>query len=151
MPIQYHQNCAIARGLELVGERWALIIVKELMSGPRKFQELRDELAGLSSNVLSSRLKSLEEAGIIERRIYSQHPLRAEYLLTPSGRALERVLIAMGLWAIEHLSIPIERVHKVCGHQVEVHVCCPSCEQDVGISETKVRLLSSAKGSGEGS
>lgn len=71
MAIQYNQSCAIAKALELVGERWTLIIVKELVAGAKKFQELRKELKGIASNMLSNRLKQMEEEGIVERRIYS--------------------------------------------------------------------------------
>lgn len=141
MPIRYNQNCAIARALEVVGERWTLVLVKELMGGAKKFQELRDGLEGLSSNVLSARLKTMEEVGIVERRIYSQHPLRAEYVLSDAGRELEKVLVALGLWGIAHLQIPIERVHESCGTPVEVSIRCGHCEEDVSFGETAVRVV----------
>lgn len=140
MPIQYRQNCAIAKTLELVGERWFLIIIKELMKGPKKFQELRTTLTGLASNVLSARLKKMEEEGLVKREIYSQHPLRAAYELTQKGKDLETILLALGRWGIEHLQIPIERIHTSCGTPVELQVHCPECEEQIHFPDTTVIL-----------
>jgi DNA-binding HxlR family transcriptional regulator len=87
------------RALNLVGERWTMLILRDLIiSGPRKFQDFEASLGGISPNTLSARLKRLEEAGIVERRFYEQHPPRAEYLLTAKGKALGPVLKALLDW-----------------------------------------------------
>jgi DNA-binding HxlR family transcriptional regulator len=95
----YGQDCPVARTLGIVGERWTFLLLRDLLrEGPRKFQEFEASLAGIGPNTLSARLKRLEEAGIIERRFYEQHPPRAEYVLTEKGLALGPVLLALRKW-----------------------------------------------------
>ena len=99
----YGQDCPVARTLDIVGERWTLLILRDLLrEGPRKFQDLEGSLAGIGPNTLSARLKRLEEAGIVERRFYEQHPPRAEYLLTEKGTELRPVLKALFEWGQRH-------------------------------------------------
>ena len=89
-------NCPVARALDLLGDRWTLLIVRDLLlDGPRRFSDFARTVAGSSPSILSNRLKRLEEVGLIERRFYSQHPPRAEYLLTPEGERLGPVLRAL--------------------------------------------------------
>ncbi|HTZ36460.1 MAG TPA: helix-turn-helix domain-containing protein [Stellaceae bacterium] len=96
-------RCPIARTLDLIGERWTILILRDLVvSGPRKFQDFENSLSGISPNTLSARLKRLEEAGIVERRFYAQHPPRAEYLLTAMGTELKPVLRALFEWGQRH-------------------------------------------------
>jgi DNA-binding HxlR family transcriptional regulator len=96
-------SCPIARTLDIVGERWTILIVRDLLlSGPRKFQDFEASLSGISPNTLSARLKRLEEHGIVERHFYEQHPPRAEYRLTAKGRALGPVLQAMRDFGLAH-------------------------------------------------
>lgn len=95
--------CPIARVLDVIGERWTILILRDLMvSGPRRFQDFERSLSGISPNTLSARLKRLEEAGIVERRFYEQHPPRAEYLLTDRGSDLRPVLGALLEWGKRH-------------------------------------------------
>ena len=95
--------CPIARSLDVIGERWTMLIVRELVRfGPRKFQDFQQALAGIGSNTLSARLKRLEDAQIVERRFYEQHPPRAEYLLTERGEELRPVLKALFAWGQRH-------------------------------------------------
>src|ERR1700730_3218801 len=95
----YRQDCPVARTLDVVGERWTLLILRDLFrQGPRKFQDLEASLTGIGPNTLSARLKRLEEAGIVERRFYEQHPPPPEYVLTQKGRALGPVLLALKKW-----------------------------------------------------
>jgi DNA-binding HxlR family transcriptional regulator len=89
-------NCPVARALDLLGDRWTLLIVRDLvLDGPRRFSDLARTIIGSSPAILSNRLKRLEQAELIKRRFYSQHPPRAEYLLTPKGRSLAPVLKAL--------------------------------------------------------
>ena len=96
-------RCPIARSLEFIGERWTILIIRDLNRfGPRKFQDFEHGLAGIGPNTLSARLKKLEDAGIVERRFYEQHPPRAEYLLTATGKELGPVLKALFEWGRRH-------------------------------------------------
>src|SRR5690349_9158328 len=103
----YDMRCPVARTIDIVGERWTMLIVRDLVRfGPRKFQDLEQSLRGISPNTLSARLKRLEEAGIVERRFYEQHPPRAEYVLTERGRELGPVVKALFDWGRRHTVLP---------------------------------------------
>jgi DNA-binding HxlR family transcriptional regulator len=96
-------RCPIARTLDIVGERWTILILRDLVvDGPRKFQDFERSLSGISPSTLSTRLKRLEEAGIVERRFYEQHPPRAEYVLMERGNELRPVLRALLDWGKRH-------------------------------------------------
>ena len=103
----YDMRCPVARTLDIIGERWTILILRDLLlEGPRRFQDFERSLGAISPNTLSARLKRLEEAGVVERRFYEQHPPRAEYLLTPKGRALGPVLKALLQWGRNHTQPP---------------------------------------------
>jgi DNA-binding HxlR family transcriptional regulator len=105
MPETYGLDCPVARTLDIVGERWSVLILRDLfLEGPRKFQDFEASLSGISPNTLSARLKRLEEAKVIERRLYEEHPPRAEYVLTAKGRELGPVLKALRAWGQRHTS-----------------------------------------------
>jgi len=91
----YGQACPVARALDVVGERWTLLIVRNLLQGPRRFQDLREHLAGIPPKLLSDRLRVMEEHGVIAREIYSERPLRATYTLTERGRGIALILGAL--------------------------------------------------------
>ena len=97
---RYDDPCGIARALDVVGERWALLVARELIFGPKRFVQLRDGLHGVSPNVLSQRLRDLEEAGIVRRRADPPAGV-AIYELTARGRALEPVLLELGRWGTQ--------------------------------------------------
>lgn len=94
----YDDPCGIARALGLVGERWALLVVRELVFGPKRFTDLRHGLHGISDNVLSQRLRELEQADVVRRRRLGPPSSTWSYELTERGRGLEPVLIALGQW-----------------------------------------------------
>ena len=103
MATPYDRNCPVARTLEIIGDRWTILIVRDLLrKGPRRFNDFELSLEGISPNTLSARLKTLEDADIVERRFYEQHPPRAEYLLTAKGRELGPVLRALKDWGRKH-------------------------------------------------
>jgi DNA-binding HxlR family transcriptional regulator len=103
MATRYDRTCPIARTLEIIGDRWTILILRDLLlKGQRKFLDFELSLTGISPNTLSARLKILEEAGLIQRRFYEQHPPRAEYLLTDKGRELVPVLRALRAWGEKH-------------------------------------------------
>jgi DNA-binding HxlR family transcriptional regulator len=97
------QNCSIARTLEVVGERWTLLIIRDVFLGLRRFDQLQESL-GVARNVLADRLNRLVEEGILERVQYSERPLRFEYRLTKKGRELNVALTALRQWGDAHLS-----------------------------------------------
>jgi DNA-binding HxlR family transcriptional regulator len=97
------QVCSIARTLELVGERWSLLIIRDAFLGRRRFDEFRDSL-GIASNVLTDRFNRLVEQGIFERVLYSERPERFEYRLTEKGAELRIALLALMQWGDRHLA-----------------------------------------------
>jgi DNA-binding HxlR family transcriptional regulator len=102
----YGDGCAIAHGLDLVGERWALLVVRELLLGPKRYTDLRRGLPNASPNVLSERLRELEEAGIVRRRKLPPPAGSRVYELTGWGRELEEIVISLGRWAARSPSRP---------------------------------------------
>jgi DNA-binding HxlR family transcriptional regulator len=105
------QNCSIARALELVGERWTLLIVRDTFLGLSRFDQFQESL-GVAPNVLSDRLNRLVGEGILERRAYSERPPRFEYRLTEKGRELAVPLLALMQWGDRHLSRKPPRVAR---------------------------------------
>ena len=95
---RYDDPCGIARALDVVGDRWALLVVRELIFGPKRFSQLRDGLPGVSPNVLSQRLRDLEEGGVVRREVLDPPAGVAVYELTARGLALEPVLLELGRW-----------------------------------------------------
>jgi DNA-binding HxlR family transcriptional regulator/putative sterol carrier protein len=95
----YGDGCAIAQGLDLVGERWALLVVRELLLGPKRYTDLRRGLPNASPNVLSERLRELERAGIVQRRKLPPPAASRVYELTDWGRELEDTVLSLGRWA----------------------------------------------------
>ncbi|WP_303718881.1 winged helix-turn-helix transcriptional regulator [Brevundimonas naejangsanensis] len=96
---RYHDACGAAHGLDLVGERWALLVIRELMMGPRRFSDLRKDLCGLSANVLTQRLEGLEASGVLQRRKLPPPASVQVYELTDWGYEIEPVFMVLGRWA----------------------------------------------------
>lgn len=105
----YGQPCPIARTLDIIGDRWTLLVVRDLFLGDTRFTEIRKRSPGMPTKMLSDRLKSLEQNGIIERKVYSEHPLRAEYHLTTLGLSLEPVVSVIFAWGMQHALAAAER------------------------------------------
>jgi DNA-binding HxlR family transcriptional regulator/putative sterol carrier protein len=102
----YGQYCGIAYALETVGERWALLLIRDLILGPKRFTDLRRGLPRIPSNVLSARLKELEEAGVVRRRLLPRPSTGIVYELTDYGRELEDIVLRLGLWGARTLGEP---------------------------------------------
>jgi DNA-binding HxlR family transcriptional regulator len=99
----YGMKCPVARTLDIIGERWTILILRDLfVDGPRKFQDLEQSLKGISATTLSARLKKLEEHGILARQFYADHPPRAQYVLTDKGRTLGPLLKMLLDWGSRH-------------------------------------------------
>jgi DNA-binding HxlR family transcriptional regulator len=120
------QNCSIARTLELVGERWTLLIIRDAFLGLRRFEQFRESL-GIARNVLTERLQLLTDTGILDRVRYQERPDRYEYRLTEMGRELSVPLMGLMHWGDRHLApagAPRVVLHSGCGGTVtERHVC----------------------------
>ena len=131
VPKQYGQRCPVAKTLEVIGDRWTLLVVRDLLPGARRFQDLQATLPGIAPNILSTRLKLMEEHGLIARRFYSDHPPRAEYGLTEKGRELATVVGALAAWGGRHVYKRARLVHAECGHPVSVGYYCQDCGKGV--------------------
>jgi DNA-binding HxlR family transcriptional regulator len=104
----YGQFCGLARALDLVGERWAMLIVRDLLVGPKRFTDLRRGLPRIPTNILTARLKELEQAGVVERRVLPRPAGSVVYDLTAYGRDLEDVVLRLGRWGARSLGFPRE-------------------------------------------
>ena len=102
----YEQYCPIARSLSLVGERWSLLIVRELFFGPKRYTDLVDNLPGIGTNILATRLKELESNGLVSKRKLPPPAASTVYALTPWGRELEPVILALARWGSRAMPIP---------------------------------------------
>ncbi len=102
----YGQYCGLARALEMVGERWAILILRDLMVGPRRYTDLRHGLPRIPTNILAARLRELEDSGLVARRILPRPSGAVVYELTDYGRSLEPALVALGRWGAQRLGDP---------------------------------------------
>ena len=141
MPKRYGQRCPVAKSLEIFGERWTLLVIRDLLRGPRRFQDLVDSLDRIAPNVLSERLKVLEEHGIVAREFYSEHPPRAAYTLTPRGRELGKVIGALAVWGSRHVHHDTVLVHDDCDAALELKYYCPKCDTRVSGRTVQLRTV----------
>ncbi|WP_326943485.1 MULTISPECIES: helix-turn-helix domain-containing protein [unclassified Amycolatopsis] len=102
----YGQFCGLARALEIIGERWSLLVVRDLVLGPKRFNDLRQTLPRIPVSILTSRLNELEEAGVIRRRVLSQLDAGVVYELTEYGCELDHIVLDLGLWGARSLGYP---------------------------------------------
>lgn len=127
------RECSVARTLEVVGEKWALLALREVFLGNRRFDEMVRRI-GAPRDTLAARLRSLVGAGILERRQYSEHPTRYEYRLTTAGQELYPVILTLMRWGDEHLAddgkAPMVLEHA-CGHRLVAQVVCEACGEPV--------------------
>jgi DNA-binding HxlR family transcriptional regulator len=122
----------LAEALARVGDRWTLLVVEALLAGPRRFNDLLDELPGIAASILSERLKRLEREGLLVARPYSERPPRAAYQLTAEGRELAGALRLLASWGAGHADPVRHPAHPACGTPVEVRWYCPTCDQLIG-------------------
>ena len=126
----------LADALERVGDRWTLLVVAALLDGPRRFNELQEELDGIAPNVLSARLKALTEQALVVAAPYSDRPPRFVYELSEPGRELAGALRLLANWGARHREGGEPPRHDACGTPVEVRWWCSTCERPVGQDET---------------
>jgi DNA-binding HxlR family transcriptional regulator len=123
------QNCSIARTLELVGERWTMLVIREAFLGRRRFDELAERL-GIARNVLTDRLKRLVEEGVLEKVPYQERPQRFEYRLTAKGVDLWPVMVALLQYGDRHYAPhgpPMRLTHRDCGGELDDRRICKAC------------------------
>ena len=132
-------NCSIARTLDVVGEWWTPLILRDAFRGVHRFDDFQASL-GLARSVLTARLGKLTEQGVLERRAYSEHPPRYEYHLTEKGRALFPVIAALIRWGDEwaptEAGPPVVLVHDMCGQVMRPALTCPHCRGEVSAANT---------------
>jgi len=127
------EACPVAGALAVVGDPWTLLILREAFNGVRRFDVWQTRL-GVARNVLAARLKGLVEQGVLETRLYSQHPPRRDYVLTAKGRDLQPVLLALKAWGDRHVygdaQRPLQLFH-VCSAELDPMLVCRACGEPV--------------------
>ncbi len=132
-------NCSVAQCLEVVGEWWSMLIVRDAFLGVTRFDQFQERL-GISRNILNQRLNRLIDTGVLTRTAYSEHPPRYDYRLTEKGRDLWPVLTAMRQWGDRYAAPegpPLQVVHRACGHVSEAIMTCSECGEALGPREVK--------------
>jgi DNA-binding HxlR family transcriptional regulator len=138
---QDDQLCSIAASLQLIGDRWSLLILRDAFRGVRRFDELAADL-GIARNLLADRLQKLVDHGILVKQPYQQRPVRYEYRLSAKGVDLSPALVALMRWGDKHVldeSPPVVLVHDRCGTPLEQTLTCPECAEAVSPRAIKSR------------
>ena len=125
-------SCSIGRAMEILGERWTFLILRESFYGVRRFSDMQRNL-GIARNILSTRLQTLVANGILERRLYQEEPPRHEYRLTEAGRDLYPAIVTLMRWGDRHLSTdpPVVLRHNSCGHEADPLLVCAHCHEEL--------------------
>lgn len=134
--------CSIARTVDILGDGWTLLVLREIYYGESRFDGFIDSL-GIARNTLTDRLRRLEAAGLLQRRRYQSEPVRHEYLPTDKGKDFFGVLAAINAWGDRWLAeddgIPVLMRHTACGHDVRADVVCSSCGEPLHHQDITVR------------
>src|SRR4051812_33972360 len=133
-------NCSVAQCLEVVGEWWSMLIIRDAFLGVRRFDDFQSRL-GISRNVLNVRLTSLVEAGVLSREPYQDRPVRHEYRLTDKGRDLWPVLTTMRQWGDKWAAprgVPLAMRHTSCQHVANARMVCSHCGEPLDLRSVKV-------------
>lgn len=135
--------CSIARTVDLLGDAWTLLVLRELFYGQSRFDGFVSSL-GIARNTLTDRLALLVEGELVQRHEYQQDPVRYDYLLTEKGKDLFGVLAAINAWGDRWLSTeagpPVVMRHETCGHDFSARVTCSECYEDVRLDDVTVRV-----------
>jgi DNA-binding HxlR family transcriptional regulator len=124
------RTCSIARALDIVGEKWSLLAIREVFLGSFKFNEIQEK-TGAPRDILADRLRKLASHGVIERRLYQEHPQRFEYRLTPAGRDLFASITTLREWGDRHCGVPPRKFQHNCGAVLETKLVCRACGEEV--------------------
>jgi DNA-binding HxlR family transcriptional regulator len=135
--------CSIARAVDLLGDAWTPLVLREVFYGIHRFDELQQEL-GIARNTLTDRLRRLVDEGLLEKRPYQDEPRRYDYVLTEKGRDFFGVLAAMSRWGDRWLAgeegAPVTFHHDTCGHDTEAEVVCAVCREPLRAEDTSMRI-----------
>jgi DNA-binding HxlR family transcriptional regulator len=134
------QECSLARALEIVGERWTLLVVRDALYGVRRYNDFLVHL-GIPRAVLAGRLQTLTDAGVLVKQRYQESPPRDEYVLTERGRALWPAVRALGVWGRDHVpgSLPLRDFrHAACGTELGPYGECPACGTAVPVADVEM-------------
>jgi len=134
------QDCSVARALSVLGERWTMLVIRDVFTGLRRFDEIQGSL-GCARNVLANRLQRLLDEGILERRPYSERPPRYEYFLTEKGLDLWPTIVALEAWGDRWEpgpdGPPLVIVHKGCGGEIDDRRICGRCGEHLTVRDTR--------------
>jgi DNA-binding HxlR family transcriptional regulator len=122
---------ALAAALDRVGDRWSLLLVEALLGGPRRWSDLSEDVTGIAPNVLSDRLRRLEQEGVVSAEPYSDRPLRLAYDLTAAGRELAGAVRLLTDWGARREDGTVAPRHLACGTPMEARWHCPTCDLTV--------------------
>jgi DNA-binding HxlR family transcriptional regulator len=141
LPNDYdNQVCSVAGALAVVGERWSLLILRDVFLGLRRFDQIQSNL-GIARNVLQARLTRLLEQGVLEKRLYQERPQRYEYHLTEKGLDLWPTMVALMKWGDEHAAPvggpPVVLEHRGCGGAVDDHRICEACGARLSVRDVR--------------
>jgi DNA-binding HxlR family transcriptional regulator len=130
-------SVSLAHALSVIGDRWTLQVVADLLDGPKRFGELAEALTGIAPNVLTTRLRQLERDGLVVATPYSQRPVRLAYSLSDAGRELGGAVSMLSAWGARQTGDAEGPIHGSCGSALETRLYCPTCERpaDDGIAE----------------
>lgn len=134
------QDCSVARALEVVGERWTILILRDAFLGVSRFDDFQRSL-GVARNVLQTRLRRLVDEGLMERHRYQERPVRHEYRLTARGEDLWPVLLALMQWGERHRdgATAPRALHRGCGGELTQRCTCSQCAAEIGVDDVELR------------
>jgi len=136
---EHVDRLAIAAACALIGDRWSLPIVAALLEGPRRFGEIQERVPAIAPNILSARLRSLEQDGLVLAQRYSRRPPRFEYALSSDGEALVPALGALAAWASRRSGVE-PPTHALCGTELELQWWCPTCQEPAVLHDEAATL-----------
>jgi DNA-binding HxlR family transcriptional regulator len=137
-------DCSVARTLEVIGDRWTLLILRDAFYGVRRFDDFHRDL-GVARNILTDRLNKLVANGVLERRPYEEHPPRYSYHLTPKGKDLLPILLTLtrwgDKWAADESGPPVTLIHTACGRETTPTLTCSICGEEIVLNELRASPL----------
>lgn len=138
-----HQSCPVARSIDVVGDAWTLMVLRELFLGSRRFDDLQAQ-TGVSPHLLSLRMRKLHDAGVVERQAYQERPFRYEYQLTAKGLDLWPLIMALRSWGDRWHDWPegkpVKLRHQACGKRSEPRIVCGSCGEAMGPRDVSIEV-----------
>ncbi|MDP3403409.1 MAG: helix-turn-helix domain-containing protein [Brevundimonas sp.] len=146
------QSCSIAATLEVIGDPWTLLVIRDAFQGVRRFEQWQERL-GVARNVLAARLKTLVQHGVLEPKLYSERPPRNEYVLTAKGKDLYAVLVTLHAWGNKHVygleTAGVDMVHVGCGQSLDPRIACGCCGEQVSPKDIRLTRVENCPTVGE--